>query len=165
MFESLKKMFKGESKTMSIKSPAEGRTIPMSEVDDQTFAQELLGPGIAICPSKGRIVSPVDGTVTMVFDTNHAVCVQSDDGVEIIVHAGLDTVQLKGKHYTAKKKAGDQVKAGDVLLELDLEAITKAGYDVTTPIVITNLRNYKISECFVNKEVREGEEVMKLEEK
>lgn len=165
MFKSLKKMFKSEPKTMSVKSPAEGKTIPMSEVKDPTFAQELLGPGIAVCPRKGRIVSPIDGTVTMVFDTKHAVCVQSDEGVEIIVHAGLDTVQLKGKHYTAKKKAGDKVKAGDVLLELDLDAITKAGYDVTTPVVITNLGDCKISECFTNKEVKEGEEVMRLEEK
>ena len=147
MFDSLKKMFEKNAKTISLKAVEDGRTIPMDEVNDQTFAQELLGPGIAIVPSNGTVVSPINGTIATVMDTKHAVCIQGEDGLELIVHAGLDTVELNGKYYQTYKEIGDQVKAGDVLLEFDLEEITKAGYDVTTPIVITNLGDYKITKC------------------
>ena len=150
MFDSLKKMFEKNA------------TIPMDEVNDQTFAQELLGPGIAIVPSNGTVVSPINGTIATVMDTKHAVCIQGEDGLELIVHAGLDTVELNGKYYQTYKEIGDQVKAGDVLLEFDLEEITKAGYDVTTPIVITNLGDYKITKCLTGQQVKAGEEVIQL---
>ena len=158
MFDSLKKMFEKNAKTISLKAVEDGRTIPMDEVNDQTFAQELLGPGIAIVPSNGTVVSPINGTIATVMDTKHAVCIQGEDGLELIVHAGLDTVELNGKYYQTYKEIGDQVKAGDVLLEFDLEEITKAGYDVTTPIVITNLGDYKITKCLTGA----GEEVIQL---
>ena len=125
MFDSLKKMFEKNAKTISLKAVEDGRTIPMDEVNDQTFAQELLGPGIAIVPSNGTVVSPINGTIATVMDTKHAVCIQGEDGLELIVHAGLDTVELNGKYYQTYKGIGDQVKAGDVLLEFDLEEITK----------------------------------------
>ena len=153
MFDSLKKMFEKNAKTISLKAVEDGRTIPMDEVNDQTFAQELLGPGIAIVPSNGTVVSPINGTIATVMDTKHAVCIQGEDGLELIVHAGLDTVELNGKYYQTYKEIGDQVKAGDVLLEFDLEEITKAGYDVTTPIVITNLGDYKITKCLTGQQV------------
>lgn len=162
MFDSLKKMFEKNAKTISLKAVEEGRTIPMDEVNDQTFAQELLGPGIAIVPSNGTVVSPINGTIATVMDTKHAVCIQGEDGLELIVHAGLDTVELNGKYYQTYKEIGDQVKAGDVLLEFDLEEITKAGYDVTTPIVITNLGDYKITKCLTGQQVKAGEEVIQL---
>lgn len=162
MFDSLKKMFEKNAKTISLKAVEDGRTIPMDEVNDQTFAQELLGPGIAIVPSNGTVVSPIDGTIATVMDTKHAVCIQGEDGLELIVHAGLDTVELNGKYYQTYKEIGDQVKAGDVLLEFDLEEITKAGYDVTTPIVITNLGDYKITKCLTGQQVKAGEEVIQL---
>ena len=162
MFDSLKKMFEKNAKTISLKAVEDGRTIPMDEVNDQTFAQELLGPGIAIVPSNGTVVSPINGTIATVMDTKHAVCIQGEDGLELIVHAGLDTVELNGKYYQTYKEIGDQVKAGDVLLEFDLEEITKAGYDVTTPIVITNLGDYKITKCFTGQQVKAGEEVIQL---
>lgn len=162
MFDSLKKMFERNAKIISLKAVEDGRTIPMDEVNDQTFAQELLGPGIAIVPSKGTVVSPIDGTIATVMDTKHAVCIQGEDGLELIVHAGLDTVELNGKYYQTYKEIGDQVKAGDVLLEFDLEEITKAGYDVTTPIVITNLGDYKITKCLTGQQVKAGEEVIQL---
>ena len=155
MFDSLKKMFEKNAKTISLKAVEDGRTIPMDEVNDQTFAQELLGPGIAIVPSNGTVVSPINGTIATVMDTKHAVCIQGEDGLELIVHAGLDTVELNGKYYQTYKEIGDQVKAGDVLLEFDLEEITKAGYDVTTPIVITNLGDYKITKCLTGQQVDE----------
>ncbi|GAA6378938.1 hypothetical protein I2800192A2_10470 [Anaerostipes hadrus] len=162
MFDSLKKMFEKNAKTISLKAVEDGRTIPMDEVNDQTFAQELLGPGIAIVPSNGTVVSPINGTIATVMDTKHAVCIQGEDGLELIVHAGLDTVELNGKYYQTYKEIGDQVKAGDVLLEFDLEEITKAGYDVTTPIVITNLGDYKITKCLTGQQVKAGEEVIQL---
>ena len=162
MFDSLKKMFEKNAKTISLKAVEDGRTIPMDEVNDQTFAQELLGPAIAIVPSNGTVVSPINGTIATVMDTKHAVCIQGEDGLELIVHAGLDTVELNGKYYQTYKEIGDQVKAGDVLLEFDLEEITKAGYDVTTPIVITNLGDYKITKCLTGQQVKAGEEVIQL---
>lgn len=162
MFDSLKKMFEKNAKTISLKAVEDGRTIPMDEVNDQTFAQELLGPGIAIVPSNGTVVSPIDGTIATVMDTKHAVCIQGEDGLELIVHAGLDTVELNGKYYQTYKEIGDQVKAGDVLLEFDLEEIAKAGYDVITPIVITNLGDYKITKCLTGQQVKAGEEVIQL---
>ena len=162
MFDSLKKMFEKNAKTISLKAVEDGRTIPMDEVNDQTFAQELLGPGIAIVPSNGTVVSPINGTIATVMDTKHAVCIQGEDGLELIVHAGLDAVELNGKYYQTYKEIGDQVKAGDVLLEFDLEEITKAGYDVTTPIVITNLGDYKITKCLTGQQVKAGEEVIQL---
>ena len=162
MFDSLKKMFEKNAKTISLKAVEDGRTIPMDEVNDQTFAQELLGPGIAIVPSNGTVVSPINGTIATVMDTKHAVCIQGEDGLELIVHAGLDTVELNGKYYQTYKEIGDQVKAGDGLLEFDLEEITKAGYDVTTPIVITNLGDYKITKCLTGQQVKAGEEVIQL---
>lgn len=162
MFDSLKKMFEKNAKTISLKAVEDGRTIPMDEVNDQTFAQELLGPGIAIVPSNGTVVSPINGTIATVMDTKHAVCIHGEDGLELIVHAGLDTVELNGKYYQTYKEIGDQVKAGDVLLEFDLEEITKAGYDVTTPIVITNLGDYKITKCLTGQQVKAGEEVIQL---
>lgn len=162
MFDSLKKMFEKNAKTISLKAVEDGRTIPMDEVNDQTFAQELLGPGIAIVPSNGTVVSPINGTIATVMDTKHAVCIQGEDGLELIVHAGLDTVELNGKYYQTYKEIGDQVKAGDVLLEFDLEEITKVGYDVTTPIVITNLGDYKITKCLTGQQVKAGEEVIQL---
>ena len=162
MFDSLKKMFEKNAKTILLKAVEDGRTIPMDEVNDQTFAQELLGPGIAIVPSNGTVVSPINGTIATVMDTKHAVCIQGEDGLELIVHAGLDTVELNGKYYQTYKEIGDQVKAGDVLLEFDLEEITKAGYDVTTPIVITNLGDYKITKCLTGQQVKAGKEVIQL---
>ena len=162
MFDSLKKMFEKNAKIISLKAVEDGRTIPMDEVNDQTFAQELLGPGIAIVPSNGTVVSPIDGTIATVMDTKHAVCIQGEDGLELIVHAGLDTVELNGKYYQTYKEIGDQVKAGDVLLEFDLEEIAKAGYDVTTPIVITNLGDYKITKCLTGQQVKAGEEVIQF---
>ena len=162
MFDSLKKMFEKNAKIISLKAVEDGRTIPMDEVNDQTFAQELLGPGIAIVPSNGTVVSPIDGMIATVMDTKHAVCIQGEDGLELIVHAGLDTVELNGKYYQTYKEIGDQVKAGDVLLEFDLEEIAKAGYDVTTPIVITNLGDYKITKCLTGQQVKAGEEVIQL---
>ena len=107
MFSSLKKMFSGgEKEREKILAPVEGKAVPLSEVSDPTFSQEILGKGIAIIPEKGRIVAPASGVLTVMFETKHAVSVTTDGGAEIIVHVGLDTVNLKGEHYTSYKKQG-----------------------------------------------------------
>lgn len=107
MFGSLKKLFGGEEKEEKIiAAPVNGTAIPMSQVSDPTFSQEILGKGTAVIPSDGRVVAPADGLVTMVFDTKHAISMQTDNGAELIIHIGLDTVQLKGQYFDAHVAAG-----------------------------------------------------------
>lgn len=119
-------------------APVKGKLVSISSVNDPTFAQEMLGQGVAIIPEDGTFVSPVKGTVQMVFETKHAVGILSDTGVEILLHVGLDTVNLKGKYYEALVKDGDTVDVGTPLLKADLAGIRSEGYDVITPIIITN---------------------------
>ena len=127
---------------IDITSPAEGKAIPLSEVADATFAQEILGKGAAIIPEKGVIYAPFDGKVDVMFETGHAVGLVGDNGIELLVHIGIDTVNLEGKYFTPKKLAGDVVKKGDVLIEFDVEKIKEAGYDVTTPVIVSNTDQY-----------------------
>lgn len=138
MFAKLKeKLGLGEA-LIEVPAPSSGKAVPLSEVNDPTFSQEILGKGAAVQPSEGRIVSPVDGTVELMFDTGHAVSLHSASGADILIHVGLDTVQLAGKHFTVHKKNGDPVKKGDLLIEFDIPAIQAAGYDTVTPVIICN---------------------------
>ena len=123
---------------LTITAPIEGRAIPLSEVEDQTFAAEILGPGAAIAPESGPVVSPVDGEVIVAFPTGHAYGLRSASGVELLIHVGMDTVQLEGKHFSAKVKAGDKVRRGQTLVEVDWDAVSKAGYQTVTPVVVSN---------------------------
>ena len=133
---------------ISITSPVEGKVIPLTEVKDSTFAQEILGKGAAIIPEKGVVYAPFDGKVDAVFETGHALGLVSEDGVELLVHVGIDTVNLKGKYFTPKKKSGDTMKKGDILLEFDIDKIKADGYDVTTPIIISNTEQFaKVKAC------------------
>lgn len=127
---------------ISVMSPINGEAVPLSAVNDLTFAQETMGKGIAIIPTEGKVVSPINGTVAMVFSTKHAIGLQTEDGVEILIHVGLDTVNLEGKYFNSFVKSGDKVKVGDKLLEFDIKAIKEAGYDTVTPVIITNTTNY-----------------------
>lgn len=128
--------------TIEITSPIEGKLIALSEVKDAAFAQGALGKGVAIIPSIGEMRAPVTGEVTTLFPSLHAVGITSDNGVEILIHVGLDTVQLEGKHFKANVKQGDSVKQGDLLVEFDIDAIKKEGYSVETPVIITNTNDY-----------------------
>lgn len=125
-----------------ISSPLNGTIVPLSQVGDAAFAQGALGKGIAILPSEGKIVSPVDGVITTFFPTAHALGITSNSGAEILIHVGMDTVQLEGKHFAVKAKQGDAVKKGQVLLEFDIDAIKGAGYEIVTPVIVTNSDNY-----------------------
>ncbi|WP_321993647.1 beta-glucoside-specific PTS transporter subunit IIABC [Clostridium butyricum] len=127
---------------IKICSPLEGDLVELSKVNDATFASGVMGKGAAIIPSKGQLVSPFDGTIEAFFNTHHAMGLKSEDGVEVLIHVGIDTVELGGKYFTPKKKQGDTIKANEVILEFDIEAIKNEGYDVITPIIITNSDNY-----------------------
>lgn len=129
-----------------LKSPLKGKLIELSKVSDKVFAEEVLGKGIAIIPSEGRLLSPVDGTVSVVFPTGHAVAVTSDDGVEILMHIGFNTVSLEGRYFNTQVTQGQVVKKGEVLVEFEIDNIKNQGFDITTPIVITNSDNYSVVE-------------------
>lgn len=125
-----------------IYSPVKGKIIPLAEVNDETFASEMLGTTIAAEPEDGRIVAPCDGEVTNVFDTGHAVCIATKSGGELLIHIGVDTVKLDGKGFTKKVSDGDRIHAGDVLIEADLDVIRSAGYPATTMVILTNADQY-----------------------
>lgn len=110
----------------------------MSEVKDDTFASEVLGKGMAVIPTKGEVKAPCDATVSMIFDTKHAIGLSTDDGVELLIHIGLNTVELEGRYYTVHVNEGDKVTRGQMLITFDMDKIKEAGYDVTTPIIVTN---------------------------
>ena len=134
-----------------IKSPMNGTVIPLSEVPDAVFSSEMLGKGFGVEPSEGKAYAPVDGEVTTVFDTKHAIGLMSKHGVELLIHIGMDTVKLNGKGFDVKVKTGDQVKAGDLLAEFDMDLIKGEGYPVTTAVVVTNT-----DDCEEIGEVRTG---------
>ena len=126
----------------SVYSPLKGQIIPLTEAPDAVFASEVLGKGIAINPSEGKVVAPFNGTVAMLYDTKHAIGLVSNDGVEILIHIGLDTVKLNGEHFTAHVAQGDAVTCGQTLVTFDMDAITKAGYPLVTPVIISNTPKY-----------------------
>ena len=127
---------------VNVGAPVSGELIPMNQVNDPTFAQEIMGKGAAIIPEEDVFVSPVNGTVQMVFDTKHAIGFVSDEGAEVLIHVGLDTVNLKGKYFEALVKNGDKVSIGTPVLKADLKQIKKEGYDTVTPVIITNSMEY-----------------------
>ncbi len=133
--------------SLELMAPVKGHVIPLSEVPDPTFAEEILGKGAAIVPETGLIVSPADGEIDHMFETGHAVGIKTDGGAELLIHVGIDTVNLKGEHFKPFVKKGDRVKLGDPLIEFDMEKIKAAGYDVTTPVVITNADQYRTIEA------------------
>lgn len=123
--------------------PIEGQAIPLSEVNDATFAEGILGKGAAIVPETGRVVAPFHGIVSTVFPTRHAIGLTGKNGVEVLIHIGINTVELEGKFYSVYIEAEEEVRAGDLLAEFDIEGIKAAGYDITTPVIVTNSNDYE----------------------
>lgn len=126
----------------TVYSPLTGNAIALYNVNYPTFASGALGKGFAIVPSEGKVYAPFDGTLDLLYDTKHALGMTSNDGIELLVHVGLNTVELDGRYYTAHAKSGDAIKKGQLLLEFDLLKIQEAGYDITTPVIVTNADNY-----------------------
>ena len=131
-----------DKKETVICSPFTGKAMELSEVADGVFSEKMLGNGIAVEPEEGTIMAPFDGTIAAVFDTKHAIGLVSDTGLELLIHIGIDTVQLNGKYYDIKVKNGDQIKKGDVIGTVDLEGIRSEGYRTITPIIVSNTDNY-----------------------
>ncbi len=127
-------------------APLSGTVLPLEKVPDATFSSGLLGQGVAIIPSDNRVIAPFDGEVASLFQTKHAIGILSESGVEVLIHVGIDTVKLDGQYFTAHVKPGDKVRAGDLLLEFDRQAIRSAGYDLATPVIISNSDDYRAIE-------------------
>jgi PTS system beta-glucosides-specific IIC component len=162
VFNKLKDKLKKE-KSLKIFAPMDGEVVPISQVNDPAFSEELLGKGVAIRPSGNKVSSPVNGTISLMFDTGHAVSLTSDDGIELLIHIGLDTVKLKGKHYNQHVNNGDKVKVGDLLITFDPAGISGAGYDTITPVIVCNPDDYKKFDMQTGRSVAVGEEIIILE--
>ena len=152
-----------EQKEITLGAPVKGRAVAISEVSDPTFGEEILGKGVALIPQDGYIYAPADGKIELLFDTLHAVSMTTTDGIEILVHIGLETVELKGQHFTAHKATGDTVKKGDLLITVDLDALKEAGYDVITPMVVCNTADFKEVTAVVGQDVNPGDDVLLVE--
>lgn len=159
LFDFLKKK---ESGNEILGAPIEGEAVESAEISDPTFGMELLGKGMAIKPAVGKVYAPVNGTVTMVFDTKHAISITSEGGAEILIHIGLDTVSLNGAPFTIHVNADDKVKKGDLIAEFDMDAIKAAGLETITPVIICNSDDYKDVIRFTGKMVKPGDVIMEL---
>jgi glucose-specific phosphotransferase system IIA component len=148
---------------MVICSPMEGELVQLVNVNDPVFAGEMLGKGVAIIPSVGKAVAPISGKILTVFETKHAIGLVDDNGIEVLIHIGLNTVELKGEFYKTHVNAGDQVKVGDLLVEFDIQAIKNAGYDVITPVVITNTNDFSEIIGLKSGLVHLKDEILKIE--
>lgn len=146
----------------TVASPISGRLIPLTEISDPAFATGALGQGIAIDPTEGIVLSPVSGTVTMIFPTYHAVGITSDEGIEVLIHIGMDTVSLEGKGFEAFVKQDDKVELGEKLVSFDIDIIKEAGLSVETPVIITNSDDYTHIEVVNTDTVSAGDELMTL---
>ncbi len=149
-------------KTFTVRAPMTGEVKPLSEVPDETFSQGVLGQGAAIIPSEGKLYAPFDGTVVSVFDTKHAICLSGPADCEMLIHVGLETVSLKGKYFDVKVKDSDKIKAGDLLMEFDLNAISR-DFKTITPVLITNADDYdSVSLIQTSGSIRAGEPLYKV---
>lgn len=137
-----------------------GECVPLSRVPDPTFADGLLGKGVAIIPADGNVYAPADGEVTMAFQTGHAVAMTTADGVEVLVHIGLETVSLEGKPFTMHVVDGQKVSKGDLMIEADLDAIRAAGREIITPVVVCNADAFSEVETFAGRQVAPEDEVI-----
>lgn len=137
-------------------SPAAGEALPLSSCSDPVFAQGMMGRGVVLLPSEGRLCSPVDGSVEVVFDTLHAIGIRSDSGLDVMLHVGIDTVELNAAPFVAHVRVGDHVRAGQPLLDADLDAIRKAGKSTETVVTVTDADDRQVSD-FASGSLRRGD--------
>ena len=154
-----------KKKDISVYAPFDGDVIDIRDVKDPVFSQLMMGDGCAIVPTSGTIYAPVSGTVTFIINTNHAVCITTDEGLELIVHYGIDTVKYGGKGFDMKVSVGQKVKAGDILYHCDMEFFRAYSVDLTSPIVVTNGDLFKIIRKKLKNGVKTGEEIMVISKK
>ena len=147
-----------------IKSPIAGKVIELSKVDDPVFSSGAMGNGVAIKPSDNKVYSPFNGTVQFIADTKHAIGLISDNGIEILIHVGMDTVKMNGKGFDVKTAVNSRVKEGELLLEFDIKAIEKEGYQIVTPVIITNSDAYNQNLLAVDMDVDNGKPIIDLKE-
>lgn len=138
-------LFSFKSKKSVIASPTSGEVLPITECKDKVFSEKMMGDGFLIKPSNGEFLSPVNGKVSMVFETKHAIAFTTNDGFEVLMHIGMDTVKLNGQGYDVLVKTGDKVKIGQKVVNVDLKCIEENGYSTDTPVIITNLEGKEIS--------------------
>ncbi|ASK78492.1 PTS glucose transporter subunit IIA [Paraphotobacterium marinum] len=145
LFNKLKKLVGEDSKSgeLEIIAPLSGKIVPIEEVPDVVFSEKIVGDGVAIQPSGNKMVAPVKGTIGKIFETNHAFSIQSENGVELFVHFGIDTVELKGDGFTRVAKEGQSVNVGDTIIEFDLDILLDKAKSVITPVVISNVEDMK----------------------
>lgn len=148
---------------ISIGAPLAGKCISIKEVPDPTFADEILGRGVAVIPTDGKVYAPADGVISTLFPTGHAVAMTTKDGAEILMHIGLETVSLEGKAFTIHTQMDAKVKKGDLLLEADLKAIEEAGLNIITPVVICNADEFAKIEGMTDRDVAPGDEILTLQ--
>lgn len=150
------------SGTISIASPLKGRLIKLSDVQDEAFSSGVLGKGVAVLPEEGALYAPADGTISAFFPTGHAVGMTTEDGAELLIHVGMDTVQLDGKGFTPLVKVNDKVKKGQKLLEFDIGLIQNAGYSLVTPVLVANTDDYADVTSADAESISPGEELLTI---
>lgn len=150
-------------KDMILTAPMDGEVISLQDVPDAVFSQMMLGDGIAIKPSKGLVVSPCNGNVVQISHTNHAIGIETDEGAEVLIHIGIDTVELKGQGFERILEVGDRVNVGDALIKVDLDYIIAAGKSTITPIVVTNMEKVHRISKITGACKRGKSEIMKVE--
>lgn len=143
-------------------APVAGRTVPMAQIPDPTFSRGLLGEGIAIQPTEGKIYAPCDGVVESVLETGHAICLVSEAGAEILIHVGIGTVAMEGKPFRIHVREGEQVTTGRLLMEADLEYIRAAGMPVITPVLVCNSFSYASVQAVTGADVSAGDVLLEL---
>ena len=148
-------------KVREVKAPVDGKIVALESVNDEVFSQKMVGDGVAVIPMSNRFTAPIDGTVSKIFSTNHAYSIKSPKDLEVMVHIGLDTVALEGKGFTRVANEGDEVKAGDVIIEIDLAYITEHAKDIVTPIIISDESDVKNIEKKLNI-VKSGDVIMEV---
>lgn len=132
------KLFK-RNKAIEIASPITGKIVPLDQIDDEGFSDKRLGDGVAIEPTDGKVIAPFDGEITSTYKANHCIVIRSEDGIELLIHLGLDTIKLKGEGFTQHVALMEKVQKGDIILEADLELLKEKGKSIISPVVITNM--------------------------
>lgn len=151
---------KPQQQELTLLAPLTGLVVPLEEVPDPVFAQKVAGDGVALIPTEGVLLSPVEGRVTHLFPTHHAIALTSDTGLEILLHIGIDTVKLKGTGFTPHVQTGDRVGPGDRLIAFDLELLKKNGCPVVTPIVFTNSERVAAKQVLAGASVQAGRDLL-----